>query len=59
MDHTADSNYEAWRIMAVEHGVTKLFEYYVTRIHNRFTNPQRWRDYIAPYCTGSQWFEAI
>jgi hypothetical protein len=30
-----------------------------TRIHNRFTNPQRWRDYISPYCTGSKWFEAI
>jgi hypothetical protein len=30
-----------------------------TRIHNRFTNPQRWRDYIAPYCTGSKWFENI
>lgn len=30
-----------------------------TRVHNRFTNTQRWKEFIAPFCNGSKWFENL
>jgi len=30
-----------------------------TRVHKRFTNPERWREFIAPFCNGSSWFENL
>lgn len=30
-----------------------------TRVHNRFTNPPRWQEYIAPFCNGTRWFESL
>jgi hypothetical protein len=30
-----------------------------TRAHRRFTNPQQWLEFIAPYCNGIRWFENL